>query len=230
LTHDIALNRRTIIGGAALLPLLALPGCATGVGGFSLAEAIERLLSLSAQRAFATLLQPGGFYDSQVARVALPERFARGGSILTQLLATQAVRGRLERTLNSVAERGAERAAPIVTQAISTITVADALSIVRGGPSAATALLEGQIGGGLVNAMFPAVGDALRIANDDALARALRAATGYDIAGLARDVADGANRGIWRAIGAEEAAIRANPQATGDPLLIGVFALAGGVR
>lgn len=222
-------NRRTIIGGAALFPLLALPGCATGVGGFSLTEAIERLLSLSSQRAFALLLQPGGFYDSQVARIALPDRLARGSSLLTQLLATQAVRGRLERTLNSVAERGAERAAPIVTQAISTITVADALSIVRGGPSAATALLEGQLGDGLVDAMFPAVGDALRIANDDTLARALRAATGYDIAGVARDVADGANRGIWRAIGTEEAAIRANPQATGDPVLIGVFALAGRV-
>lgn len=227
MTNHSLLDRRTIIGGAALLPLLTLPGCATGVGGFSLTEAIERLLSLSSQRAFALLLQPGGFYDSQVARIALPDRFARGGSILTQLLATQAVRGRLERTLNSVAERGAERAAPIVTQAISTITVADALSIVRGGPSAATALLEGQLGTGLIDAMFPAVGDALRIANDDTLARALRAATGYDIAGVARDVADGANRGIWRAIGAEEAAIRANPQATGDPVLMAVFALAG---
>ena len=31
--------------------------------------------------------------------------------------------------------------------------------------------------------------------------------------------------GIYRAIGREEAAIRANPQATNDPLLIGVFAL-----
>lgn len=225
MTDRMLVNRRTIIGGAALLPLLMLPGCATGVGGFSLTEAIQRLLSLSSQRAFAMLLQPGGFYDNQVARIALPDRLARGGSILTQLLATQAVRGRIERTLNSVAERGAERAAPIVTQAISSITVADALSIVRGGPSAATALLEGQLGGGLVNAMFPAVGDALRIANDDALARALRAATGYDIAGVARDVTDGANRGIWRAIGAEEASIRANPQATGDPVLMAVFGL-----
>ncbi len=227
MTDRTQLNRRGIIGGAALLPLLALPGCTTGLGGFSLTEAIRRLLSLSSQRAFALLLQPGGFYDSEVARIALPGRLARGGPILTQLLATQAVRGRIERTLNSVAERGAERAAPIVTAAISTITVADALSIVRGGPTAATALLERQMGSALIDAMVPAVGDALRLANDETLARALRAATGYDVAGVVRDVADGANRGIWQAIGTQEAAIRANPQATGDPVLAAVLGLGG---
>jgi Protein of unknown function (DUF4197) len=53
--------------------------------------------------------------------------------------------------------------------------------------------------------------------------------SGYDVASLARDVTDGANRGIWRAIGVEETAIRANPQATNDPVLIGVFGLAGRV-
>ena len=42
-----------------------------------------------------------------------------------------------------------------------------------------------------------------------------------------RDVTDGVNRGIWRAIGVEETSIRANPQATNDPLLIGVFGVAG---
>jgi hypothetical protein len=34
-----------------------------------------------------------------------------------------------------------------------------------------------------------------------------------------------ANDGIYRAIGTEEAAIRANPSATGDPLLTAVFTL-----
>ena len=228
--QSTTMDRRRLLIGAATAPLLmapalALSGCATGMGGFSLTEAIRRLLSLSSQRAFASLLQPGGFYDNQVARVALPDRLSAGNGIISQLLATQAVRDRLARSLNSAAEKGAERAAPMVTQAISSISITDALSIVRGGPSAATALLEGQIGTGLISAMFPPVGDALRLASDGVVSQALRAATGYDVAGLARDVTDGANRGIWNAIGAEEAGIRANPQATNDPLLIGVFAL-----
>ena len=225
------INRRALMRTGAAIPLMAMPiftlgGCAAGMGGFSLVEAIQRLLTLSSQRAFAQLLQPGGFYDSNVARIALPDRLASGGNVLTQLLATQAVRDRLGRTLNSAAERGAERAAPVVTDAIRSVSVADALAIVRGGPTAATALLEGQLAGGLVNAMFPAVGDALRLAGDNTVFTVLRSITGYDVASLARDVSDGANRGIWRAIGAEESAIRANPQSTNDPLLMGVFGLA----
>ncbi|QJQ32425.1 DUF4197 domain-containing protein [Sphingomonas lacunae] len=222
-------NRRSLIRIGALAPLLTMPllaGCATGPGGFNLTEAIRRLLTLSSQRAFALLLQPNGFYDSQVARIELPQQLASSGGVLRQVLTTQVVRDRLARSLNSAAERGAERAAPVITQAISSITVADAMSVLRGGPGAATALLEQSLAGGLINQMFPAVGDALRIASDDVVARALRAATGYDVASLARDVSDGANRGIWRAIAAEEANIRANPQATNDPLLIAVLALA----
>ena len=222
------LDRRSIILGAVALPFAGglLSGCAAGPGGFDLTEAIRRLLTLSSQRAFALLLQPNGFYDSQVARISLPQQFASGGGLLQQLLQTQAVRDRLTRSLNNAAERGAERAAPAITQAISGITVGDALSVLRGGPAAATNLLESSMADGLINAMFPAVGDALRLASDDVVSRALRAATGYDVAGLARDVTSGANQGIWRAIAAEEATIRANPQATNDPLLIAVLTLA----
>ncbi len=228
--NHATINRRTLVLAGATLPLLALPGCATTGGGLSLIEAIRRLLSLSSQRAFATLLRPGGFYDSQIARIALPSQFAATGGLIGQLMSTGAVRERLGRVLNGVAERGAERAAPVIAQAITSISVADALSIIRGGSSAATGLLETQMGNGLIGAMFPAVGDALRIVDDDIIRRALRAATGYDVASLARDVTDGANRGIWRAMGVEEAAIRANPQSTNDPLLIAVFGLAGAVR
>lgn len=219
-------DRRMLLASGVSVSLLALSGCATTGGGFTLIEAIRRLLSLSSQRAFAALLQPGGFYDSQIARIALPAQFASGGGLLSQVLGSAPVRERLARSLNSVAERGATRAAPIIADAITSVSISDAIGIVRGGPQAATALLEQQMGGGLINAMFPAIGDALRLASDDTIARALRAVSGYDIAGLARDVTDGANRGIWRAIGNEEAAIRANPGATNDPLLIAVFGLA----
>jgi hypothetical protein len=46
------IERRQLLGAVALAPLLSLPGCA-GTGGFSLVEAIRRLLSLSSQRADA---------------------------------------------------------------------------------------------------------------------------------------------------------------------------------
>jgi hypothetical protein len=220
-------GRRQLLTAAALAPLLALPGCAGGLGGFSLLEAIQRLLSISSQRAFATLLQPGGFYDNQAARIPLPARIADDRSLVTRVLTSGPVRDQLSRSLNRAAERGAERAAPIVTDSIRNLNVGDALSVVRGGGRAATSLLEGQVGTALVSAMFPAVGDALRVAADPIVGQVLGRVTGYDIAGLARDVSDGANRAIWNGIGVEEEAIRRNPSATNDPLIMGVFGLAG---
>jgi hypothetical protein len=48
---------------------------------------------------------------------------------------------------------------------------------------------------------------------------ALEAATGIDYVELSRTVAGQASAGIFRAIGREEATIRADPQATHDPML-----------
>lgn len=227
-TRQPPIGRRDLLALAALSPLLALPGCAVGgMGGFSLVDAIQRLLSLSSQRAFASLLRPGGFYDNQIARLPLPDRIAEDRSLVSRILTSTPVRDRLSREINRAAERGAERAAPVVTDAIRTISVADAMSVVRGGSRAATGLLEGQLGSALIDAMFPSVGDALRLAGDPIVGQVLRSVTGYDVAGLAGDVTRGANRAIWNAIGAEEATIRANPAATNDPVIIGVFGLAG---
>ena len=90
------IDRRRLLATATLAPLLALPGCAS-TGGFDLTEAIRRLLGLSAQRAFASLMQENGFFANDIARIALPD--ALGGSqatsILTAVLRSQAFRDRL---------------------------------------------------------------------------------------------------------------------------------------
>ncbi len=224
---DTFIARRQLLLTASLAPLFALPGCASGLGGFGLVDAIRRLLTLSSQRAFATLLQPGGFYDNQAARIPLPARIADDRSLVTRVLTSGPVRDRMGRELNRAAERGAERAAPIVTDAIRNVSITDAIGIVRSGGRAATGLLEGSVGSALIGAMFPAVGDALRVASDPILGQVLRSVTGYDIAALAGDVTQGANRAIWNGIGIEEEGIRANPRATNDPVLIAAFALAG---
>lgn len=221
-------TRRTLIATAATMPLLSLAACTTGLGGgISLAEAIRRLLTLSSQRAFTLLLAPGGFYESEVARIALPPQFANSRWVLGQILNSSAVRLRVQRLLNDAAGEGARRAAPVVAQAIGALTVADALGVLRGGPTAATSVLERSMGGALITTMFPEVGNALRLANDDLVARSIAAVTGYDVAALARDVTASADRGIWAAMAREEAAIRANPSSANDPLLLAVLTAAG---
>lgn len=219
------LTRRAMMSAGCAIPLLALPGCATGLGGFSFEEAIRRLLTVSSQRAFASLLQENGFFESDVARITLPPQLGGGGttSVLAALLRTSAVQNQLMQIVNDAAANAAERAAPLVMDSIRTMSIVDAVSIVRGGPTAATAYLQRSMGTAIFDAMVPGVGSALRLLDRGVLSQALRVATGIDFSGLQQDVARKASDGIYRAIGREEAAIRANPSATGDPLLTGVF-------
>lgn len=221
------MDRRTLLATAALAPLLALPGC---VGGrrIDLVEAIRRLLGLSAERAFASLLRENGFFESAVARIDVPDALGgvRATSIVSAILRSGAFRDRLARQLNRAAVKGAELAAPVVTQAILSLSVADALAVVRGGPRAATDVLQGSLGPRLFEAMVPGIGDGLRLFDSQVVTQALRQVTGIDFAGLRDDVTRKASDGIYRAIAAEEAAIRANPSTTGDPLLMAVFTLA----
>lgn len=219
-------TRRHILFASAALGTLALPGCAS-LPGFSLTEAIRRLLTLSSQNAFALLLQPGGFYDSSVARISLPDRFGgdRGTGIVSLVLQSRQFRDRLQRQLNRAAEKGAERAAPMVADAVRNISIEDAAALVRGGPQAATSFLRGKMGAVLLDSMLPGVADGLRLFDDQVIGQAVRSVTGFDIAALASDLTRKADDSIWAAIGLEEANIRADPQRTNDPLLIGVFGL-----
>lgn len=225
------IDRRRLLGWAALLPVAALAGCAAGPRGYSIEEGVRRLLTLSTQRAFARLLQPGGFYEDQLARIAPPEsRSAGDGSmsrIIDSFMRSDAVRRRVAIALNDVAGRAAERAAPIVLDGVRGLSPADAVRVLRAGPEAATGLLRERVGGQVIEVMLPEVSGLLRSDLLSALSAAAAEKTGIDYLELGRTVAGQAADGIFRVIGREEAAIRADPAATRDPVLI---ALLGGGR
>ncbi len=222
----MSVSRRTLVCSAALLPVLALPGCA-GRDRFSLIDAIRRLLSLSAQRAFASLMRENGFYDDQLARISLPDALGgtRGTDILTAVLASAMFRNRLTKQVNRAAEKGAELAAPVVADAVLNMGIPDAAAIIRGGGDSATALLRAAMGDKLLQTMLPGIDRGLRLFDNAVVVEALRAATNIDFAGLRDDVTAKASDAVYRAIGREEMAIRSNPASTSDPLLIGVFGL-----
>jgi hypothetical protein len=220
------LTRRHLLAAGCTLPLLALPGCATRLGDlFNLEDAVRRLLTLSSQRAFAQLLTEEGFFRDELARITLPSPLGGRGiaSTLAVALGNRAVQDRLLRVVNVAAAQAANAAAPVIYESIRSMSISDALGLVRGGPTAATDFLQRSMGEAIVNVMFPQVGEALRIAEGGLVGRALRFATGIDFAGLQADVTRKAANGIYRAIGREEAAIRANPQGAGDPVLSGVL-------
>ena len=221
--HSGVMARRSFLAGTAAVGLLALPGCES-LGGSSMVNVVRRLLTLSSQAAFAQLTAPGGFWESEVARFEAPAVFgASGTGALKNLLTSTLFKQNLQRQLNIVAEKGAERAAPVVYAAVRKISVPDALGLVRGGPTAATSYLRAEMGPALINAMIPGLTDALRLSGDPVVGQAVKALAGVDIGAMAQAVANRADNSIWYQIGREESAIRANPGTTKDPLLIGVF-------
>lgn len=218
-------GRRLFLGSATATALVALSGCAT-MGGFSLTDAVRRLLQLSANRAFDRLLQPDGFWDDQVARLALPDQLANGrGDVLARILTGPMMKDRMARQFNRLAARAARNAAPAVAEAVRGIGIRNALALLHGRPDEATTYLRGEMAGRLIDVMLPEFGDAMRVAGDPLMGEVMGALTGVNTAALAQDLAVKADDAIWRAIGREEAGIRANPRSTNDPVLIGALSV-----
>jgi len=222
--HGVQLlpRRRFIAGSLAAAAALTLPGCAT-YGGISYTEAIRRLLVLSSENAFLRLTAPGGYWDQQVAQVGLERFFGTRGNVLTNILTSSLFKDRLEGVVAGIAVDASYRAAPIVADTVRTIGLANAAALIRGGPTAASAFLRQEMGERLVLAMLPEIGEAIRIAEDPLMGQLLSGLTGVDVSGLARNFAAQVDDAIWGEIAREEAAIRADPAATRDPVLIGVF-------
>lgn len=215
-------RRRFIAGSLATAAVLALPGCAT-TGQISFTEAIRRLLVLSSENAFLRLTEPGGYWDRQVAEIGLERFFGTRGNVLTNILTSALFKSRLEGVVADMAVDASYRAAPIVADTVRTIGIANAVALIRGGPTAASTFLRQEMGERLVLAMLPEIGEAIRIAEDPLMGQLLAGLTGVDVSGVARNVATRVDDVIWGEISREEAAIRADPAATRDPVLIGVF-------
>jgi hypothetical protein len=221
-------TRRAMMAGALAAGLAAtLPGCATGTQPLSLTEAVRRLLLLSSERAFARLTAPGGYWDDALTRADLPARLGARGDALTRVLSSPLFRQRLDDVFADAAIEASYRAAPVVTDAVRTVGIANALAIVRGGPSAATQFLRGELGGRLLSVLLPEADEALATLSDPLVSGLLGAATGVDTTAIARGLAAALEDTIWGEIGREEAVIRADPAATPDPALATILGAAG---
>jgi hypothetical protein len=223
------MSRRRLLrsGGVAALAL-GLPACAT-YPGYSLTEAVRRLLLTASENAFYRLTEPGGYWDQRIAGIGLGDTLGVRGDVLTRILTSTLFKQRLEDAFADLAIEASFRAAPIVTDAVRVIGLANAVDLVQGGPRAATSALRGELGGRLIDELVPELGEAIRVASDPLVAELLNAATGTDIGGMAQRLAGEVDEAIWTEIGNEEAAIRADPRSTGDPVLIEVFGAGGPV-
>lgn len=217
--ETFAASRRLFLAGAAASALVSLPGCQS-MGGISFTEAIRRLLVLSSERAFARLAADGGYWDGAVKSIGMERLLGARGDALSRILTSSLFKGRLEDAVADLAVKGSYRAAPIVAEAVRTIGIQNAVDLIRGGPTAATAFLRGSMANGLIETMVPELGEGIRLAREPLIGQVIGALTGVNLDRAARRLSGEVDEAIWREIGVEEAAIRANPQSTNDPLLI----------
>lgn len=210
--------RREVLAGIGAAGLLmALPGWAVAATGPSL-DTARRLMRLSAQRAFAKLSAPDGFWSSPVARFDLPELFVSGARPVPQ-----GSREQLARKLNAVAAAGARRAGQAARSAHGLIKRQDAAAIVGGEATAGTSILRDRVGPDLINVMIPAIERELRTDRDPVVVAAVSRLSGVELTDVAKAVALKADSAIWYQIGAEEGDIRKDPASTRDRVLIGAF-------
>ena len=167
-------RREMLAGVGAAAVLLALPGWAAAAAAPNL-NAARRLMRVSADRAFAKLAAPDGFWSSPVARFDLPELFVKGARPVPPTSREQ-----LARRLNVAAEAGARRAGQVARGATGLIKREDAAAVINGEPTAGTSLLRARVGARLINEMVPAIERALRAERDPVVMAAVRRLSGVE--------------------------------------------------
>lgn len=223
ITPSAPTRRHLLAGAAGAGALLLLPACAGTGGGFSMEEAVRRMLLLATENAFARLTEPGGFWDQQVARIGLGSVIGTRGDTLSRILTSDLFKRQLEERFAGFAIEASYRAAPVVTDAVRVIGFQNAIALVRGQPSAASTYLRGEVGTALVDAMVPELGQAIRLSRDGLIVQVIDVIAGTEVSGIAQRFGRAIDDAIWGEIAREEAAIRANPEATRDPAIIAVF-------
>jgi len=201
--------------------------------GISEAEAgqgIKEALAQGVTKAVLNLHRTDGFFGSDFYKVFLPPDSRKAETALRGI----GLGGQVDRAILAI-NRGAEdavgTAAPIFTDAIEEMTVADALGIVRGTQDAATQYFRRKTSDDLIVAFTPSVKSALD--RTQATRYYADIANGYNRLPLAFEKVDPdlaayvvgkAVDALFDQIAREEANIRANPVARTTDILRKVFA------
>lgn len=209
----LALGGAVVLGGV----FKASAAQAAAAGEDPEAEAVRRLLIMATDDAIDTLTKTEGFWNSSVARIALPELY-KSGTGGVQL--TEEQKSKLMYEQNRLAEDAIRDVAPMTRAPIEKMEVQDPGEILRGPRTAATSYLRAYIGPRLVKAMDPIILKVLERHRDSYTVSVVKSLPGVELADAARALALEADNAIWYEVGVKEADIRSDPEASGDPVVI----------
>lgn len=212
-----------VLGGglAGALPAWAL-------GESDAAAGVRAALERGALAAVALLGRTDGFLGNPQVRIPLPGALADAEKLLRATGQGRRL-DELITAMNRAAEAAVPEAKALFVGAVKSISVEDALKIVRGGPTSVTEFFAGKTRTPLGEKFLPIVTRATeRVSLAQRYNTLAQRASGLgllkgDAVSVQQHVTTRALDGLYLMIGEEERKIRANPAATGSALLRRVF-------
>ncbi len=211
---------------AALLRAAAGPA---GVDASTAASGLREALSVGTRRTVDRVGARGGYLDYAPIRIPLPEQVEGMASAL-RTVGFGAQVDELEVGMNRAAEQAAGEATEVFVAAVRSMTIDDALGILRGGDTAATDFFRLRTSDEIRGRFEPIVSTQIERIGLGRLYNALaRRASALPFvrqppASLNAYVTDSALEGLFTVLGEEEQRIRSDPAARTTALLQQVFA------
>ncbi len=219
-------HRRLLLAVAALLPLAAR--AAARLSETDAASGVREALARGAEAAVAQLGRTDGFLGNPRLRIPLPG-YLNDAAKLMRKLGQGARVDALETAMNRAAEAAVPAARTLLVQTVKSISVEDALQIVRGGDTAVTDFFARKTRAPLTDKFLPIVTrETEKVQLADKYNAVAGKAAGLGLlkdkdANLQQYVTAKALDGLYAVIGDEEKKIRRDPIGTGSALLRKVF-------
>ncbi|TXT34336.1 MAG: hypothetical protein FD136_376 [Chitinophagaceae bacterium] len=196
-------------------------------GTMDIANGLKEALVLGAEKGTAMLSKPDGFFANAALKILLPPEAQKIETTLRNIGMGKQVDDAIL-SMNRAAEEACKTATPIFTNAIKEMTITDAMGILKGSDTAATAYLQQKTTTSLTNSFKPIIENALQ--KTEATKQWNNLISTYnkfsfkkinpDLAGY---VTEKSMSGIYQQIAIEEKEIRKNPLARSTELLKKVF-------
>lgn len=203
-----------------------------GGGGLSnedIVAGLKEALSVGARNSADQLSSVDGFFANAAIKVLMPEEAKKVESTLRSIGMGNMV-DKAILSMNRAAEDAAKSAAPIFVDAIRSMSIQDAVGILRGTDTAATSYLKGRTTASLTEAFRPVIETSLQKTNatkywKDVFETYNKLPTTFnkvntDLSGF---VTDKALTGIFYQVAIEEKKIRKDPAARVTDILKKVF-------
>lgn len=200
----------------------------SGLSQGDMTDGLRQALTVGVNNAATRLSAPNGFFGNAVIKILMPPEAAKVESTLREVgMGSQVDKAIL--AMNRAAEDASSKAAPIFVDAITHMSIQDALSILQGGNNAATQYLKVKTSDALTIAFKPVIQASLSKVN--ATKYWNQVFSNYNKLpmvekvnpDLASYVTGRALNGLFIALADEEAKIRLNPAAQVTDLLKKVF-------